>query len=270
MRSSTNPRRWSTLVAGVAAVGVALVPAVAAGAPAGDLDAPWAFDGPGQVYCGTYHGSLGPAAPGTHSCDVAAFMVGGEVDGAPTVVYSTRADRPAGDPTAVTSTVDFPAEGSDFGLNDEAARRVLVNYFPNENRGLAEPYQLGGDQDQKAAAVQAALWALGGDYEMDLDREPGDSDETDFVTFANYLHIMAAVDDGVLPDGEEDLFVTVTPPPDGELTSNRAGPFVISTNVDGHPRPARRRVGRGRHRRGAAGSRVRRRGVVLPGVPRPR
>jgi hypothetical protein len=191
------------------------------------------FTGPGQEFCGTYTGTLNPGSTGDHSCDLMGHMTGVLVDGIPHVVYSTRYDRPIGADTTTGDEVAFPATGSglDAGEADQAAR-VIANYFPNHNPGLAEQYQIEGTEDQKAAAVQAALWHIGDDIEMDLETELGDTTETDFVTYANYLHILDAVADRALPSGEDDLDVHTDGPADGTPVGANGlfGPFTVNTN----------------------------------------
>lgn len=154
-----------------------------------------------------------------------AGMLEMEVDGEDTLGYCI--DMLDG----TSTTTPLPEEEWDQVdvANRDIVGRILNSYHPI---GVGpEGFELTGDDAQKAAATQVAIWHYTNGYILD---EPGNPDLGDAYPgiYANYLKILAAVEADALPpiggpvtlsiDGDTDVDAVA-----GELV----GPFTVTTSV---------------------------------------
>lgn len=113
--------------------------------------------------------------------------------------------------------------------NREIVGRILGSYHPI---GVGpEGHEIEGDDDQKAAATQAAIWHFTNAFVLD---EPGEASLGDGyeVVYANYVKILAAVEAGVLPQAGGTVTLTIEGDTDVDAApGDLVGPFTVKTSV---------------------------------------
>lgn len=113
--------------------------------------------------------------------------------------------------------------------NRETVGRILGSYHPIGDG--PEGYKIEGDDDQKAAATQAAIWHFTNGFVLD---EPGDAalGAGYEVIHASYLKILAAVEAGVLPQIGGTVTLTIEGDTDVDAApGDLVGPFTVKTSV---------------------------------------
>jgi hypothetical protein len=113
--------------------------------------------------------------------------------------------------------------------NRETVGRILGSYHPIGDG--PEGYKIEGDDDQKAAATQAAIWHFTNGLVLD---EPGDAalGSGYEVIHASYLKILAAVEAGVLPQIGGPVTLTIEGDTDVDAApGDLVGPFTVKTSV---------------------------------------
>lgn len=113
--------------------------------------------------------------------------------------------------------------------NRETVGRILGSYHPIGDG--PEGYKIEGDDDQKAAATQAAIWHFTNGFLLD---EPGDAalGAGYEVIHASYLKILAAVEAGVLPQIGGTVTLTIEGDTDVDAApGDLVGPFTVKTSV---------------------------------------
>jgi TQXA domain-containing protein/LPXTG-motif cell wall-anchored protein len=117
--------------------------------------------------------------------------------------------------------------------NRDAVGRILGSYYPIGSGPAG--YEIEGNERQRAAATQAALWHFTNDFTLLEASTPEDevalpSDYT--LAYANYLKILQAVDDGVLPAVGGHVTFTIEGDTDvNAIPGQLIGPFTIHTSV---------------------------------------
>lgn len=113
--------------------------------------------------------------------------------------------------------------------NRDIVGRILNSYHPV---GVGpEGYELEGDDAQKAAGTQAAIWHYTNGFVLD---EPGDPSLGDAYEgiYANYLKILAAVDAGALPAIGGPVTLSIEGDTDVDAVAGQlVGPFTVKTSV---------------------------------------
>jgi len=101
---------------------------------------------------------------------------------------------------------------------------ILAAYFPN-GTGPAG-YEISGDDAERAAATQAAIWHFTDGFDLTVGAN-------DPVIEANYAAILAAAADGALPSaGQPDVSLTIIPPADTSAEAGHpVGPYVVDTTA---------------------------------------
>ncbi len=203
-------RRASTVVASLAVaaglIGAFAAPAAAATAVVGDFAA-----GEHLTIEGTIDGAAQVEEAGL-------FQL--QIDGQPAKGYCIDMESPvpASLPEVEWATSELP------GLDD--VEKILANYYPTGNG--PEGYTLIGDNAEKAAATQAALWHATNDFVL----EPVDGgDENDPEVITNYETILDALEAGVLTGFGPAIDLTIEPASLAGTAGQLTGPFVVNTNA---------------------------------------
>jgi TQXA domain-containing protein/LPXTG-motif cell wall-anchored protein len=202
-------RRASTVVASLA-VAAGLMAGLAGPAAAASVAQ---FIGPSDGENAIVHGSHG----GDDGLEAGLFdlLIDGEVESqAYCIDINTQIDDGVG-----LDEIDWDTSGV---ANLEIVEAILRHYYPNGDG--PEGHQITGDNAQKAAATQAAIWHYTDGYEL----APDDNDPT---VVANYDAILAIANelDGF---GEPTVTLTITPPASTEgSVGDLVGPYVINTSA---------------------------------------
>jgi TQXA domain-containing protein/LPXTG-motif cell wall-anchored protein len=171
------------------------------------------FIGPSDGENAIVHGSHG----GDDGLEAGLFdlLIDGEVESqAYCIDINTQIDDGVG-----LDEIDWDTSGV---ANLEIVEAILRHYYPNGDG--PEGHQITGDNAQKAAATQAAIWHYTDGYEL----APDDNDPT---VVANYDAILAIANelDGF---GEPTVTLTITPPASTEgSVGDLVGPYVINTSA---------------------------------------
>lgn len=153
--------------------------------------------------------------------------------GGPTFCISINTPIYPGDLLNETTYSDAVANSPGGELTLDALHniyRIVVNTYPNDNPS----YPLAGDNDQKAASVQSAIWSYSNDWDLDPS-EP----RNDATVVANYNLIHQWLD-GDASNGELPAFgsepvasLSVDPASASGATGDDLGPFTVHINGAG-------------------------------------
>jgi LPXTG-motif cell wall-anchored protein len=118
--------------------------------------------------------------------------------------------------------------------NRDKVERILGSYFPIGNGPPG--YEIEGNDRQKAAGTQAALWHFTNNFTMEAAAATPEDDAalpSDYPgAYANYLTILKAVEDGVLPAVGGQVTFTIEGDTDVDaIPGQLIGPFTIHTSV---------------------------------------
>ncbi|HEX6569023.1 MAG TPA: thioester domain-containing protein [Acidimicrobiales bacterium] len=205
-------RRASTVAASLAAAAGLVVAIAAPAAAASQAELLGSADGES----GPVHGTAGDT---TRSWGGGLFdvLIDGEVESkAYCIDIHTGIDEGAD-----LDEVDWDTSGV---ANLAKVEAILRWYYPNGNG--PDDHQLGGSNEDKARATQAAIWHYTDGFELT------EGDPNSDAVVDNYTTILAAVEDGLEGFGEPTVTLSITPPADtaGDV-GGLVGPYVVNTTA---------------------------------------
>jgi TQXA domain-containing protein len=220
-------RRAAAAVASLA-IAAGLVGALAA--PSGAASEA-EYTGPKDGHTALVEGTVGEDEY-SHEAGLFDLVIDGEVDSSAYCIDFNTSLPDLEDGPVVLDEIEWDTSGV---TNLAIVEAILANYHPN---GVGPAgYQISGDNGQKAAATQAAIWHYTDEFDLSTET-PGENPDADDDAYyaqivANYNKILAAVEaDAIEGFGEPGVTLSIDSPDSTEGAAGElVGPYTTNTSA---------------------------------------